>query len=57
MRGSQQSLPERLRDHSLFIAFAPTDKPQIALAIIVENSTSAVSIAKSVIDFYFKGRA
>ena len=28
---------ERLRDHSWFIAFAPADKPVIALAVLVEN--------------------
>src|SRR3990167_1908901 len=37
LRGSQQNLPEKLRDHTLFIAFAPVDKPKIALAIIAEN--------------------
>src|SRR3990167_280304 len=57
MRGSQLGLPEKLRDHYLFIAFAPIDNPQIALAIVTENSTQAVSIAKTIIDFYFKGAA
>jgi penicillin-binding protein 2 len=28
---------ERLRDHALFIAFAPADQPKIALAVLVEN--------------------
>ena len=31
-------IAERLRDHSLYIAFAPADKPRIALAAIVENA-------------------
>ncbi|MCM5703356.1 penicillin-binding protein 2 [Larsenimonas salina] len=30
-------LRERLRDHALFIAFAPVDNPQIAIALIIEN--------------------
>jgi penicillin-binding protein 2 len=30
--------PERLRDNALFIAFAPADKPKIALALVVENA-------------------
>jgi cell division protein FtsI/penicillin-binding protein 2 len=33
----EKRLDERHRDHSLFIAFAPADKPTIALALIVEN--------------------
>lgn len=48
----QNNLPERLRDHSLFIAFAPLEKPQIALAIIVENSNLAVGMARKILDVY-----
>ncbi|WP_110664842.1 penicillin-binding protein 2 [Salinicola halophilus] len=36
-------LTERLRDHALFIGFAPVDDPQIALAVIVENAGGGVS--------------
>ena len=47
---------ERLRDHSLFIAFAPADKPRIALAVIVENGGSgsavAAPLARKLIDEY-----
>ena len=31
------AIAEHLRDHALFIAFAPADHPKIALALIVEN--------------------
>lgn len=49
----QSSLPEFLRDHSLFIAFAPVDKPIIALAVIVENDkTLAPIVARKVLDYY-----
>lgn len=48
----QENLPERLRDHHLFIAFAPVDKPQIALAIVTENSNSAVEAARIILDYY-----
>lgn len=34
---NKNKIKERHRDHSLFIAFAPVDKPKIALAIMVEN--------------------
>ncbi|MDW7745100.1 penicillin-binding protein 2 [Halomonas sp.] len=47
-------LKERLRDHALFMAFAPVEDPQIAVAVIVENagggSTHAAHLAKAMID-------
>lgn len=53
----QSSLPEFLRDHSLFIAFAPVDKPIIALAVIVENDkTLAPIVARKVLDYYLHKR-
>jgi penicillin-binding protein 2 len=43
-------------DHAWFVAFAPYDNPQIAVAVIVENvgfgSTHAAPIAKKVIEAY-----
>jgi penicillin-binding protein 2 len=54
------NVAERLRDHSWFIAFAPADKPRIALAVLVENggfgSRSAAPIARQVIDYYLLGK-
>jgi penicillin-binding protein 2 len=53
-------MEERLRDHSLYIAFAPADDPKIALAVIVENagfgSASAAPIARRVFDFWLLGQ-
>lgn len=47
-------LRERLRDHALFIAFAPIDDPQIAIAVIVENagggSSHAAGLARALAD-------
>ena len=43
---NKNNLPEKLRDHHLFIAFAPVDKPKIALAIITENSNTAIETAR-----------
>jgi penicillin-binding protein 2 len=52
-------LAERNRDHALFIAFAPVDDPQIAVAVIVENGESASRtagpVAKAVMDTYLLG--
>lgn len=53
----QEKVAERLRDHALFIAFAPADDPRIAVAVIVENgshgSTAAAPVARQVMDRYF----
>ena len=49
-------LEERQRDHSLYIAFAPAQDPQVALAVIVENAgfgaASAAPIARRVFDYW-----
>ena len=49
-------MEERLRDHSLYIAFAPAQDPQVALAVIVENAgfgaASAAPIARRVFDYW-----
>ncbi len=51
-------LEERLRDHSLFIAFAPLETPKIAVAVVVENGGSgsavAAPIARTILDAYLK---
>lgn len=41
----ESQLPLRLRDHALFIAFAPVDKPKIAVAVVVEHGGSGASVA------------
>ena len=47
-----------LRDHGLFIAFAPASRPRLAVAILVENggggSRSAAPIARQVLDQYLQ---
>jgi len=48
----QSEIPERLRDHHLFIVFAPVENPQIALGIITENSSFAIEAARSLLDYY-----
>jgi len=54
------SLAERLRDHALFIAFAPADNPKIAIAVLVENGghggLAAAPIARRIFDAYLLGK-
>ncbi len=49
-------LKAHLRDHSWFIAFAPVEKPRIAIAVFIENKEqkSAADIARVVLDAFFK---
>ena len=53
---NQEEVAQELHDHALFVAFAPVEDPQIALAIVVENggsgSTAAAPIARQLIDAY-----
>jgi penicillin-binding protein 2 len=55
-----KKVAERHRDHSLYIAFAPADKPRIAIAVIVENggfgATAAAPIVKKALDYYLLGK-
>jgi penicillin-binding protein 2 len=52
-------IDERLRDHALFIAYAPADDPKVALAMVVENAgfgaQNAAPIARRVFDFLLMG--
>lgn len=54
-REDQSALPERIRDNSLFVAFAPVDKPQIALAVMMENDDKAGTVARKVMDYFILG--
>src|SRR5688572_17659283 len=56
----ESRVSERMRDHALFIAYAPADKPTIALAVIVENAgfgaRAAAPIARQVFDYWLLGK-
>lgn len=56
----ESAVKKELRDHALFIAFAPAEEPRIALAVVVENggfgAQSAAPIARMVIDYYLLGK-
>ncbi len=54
-----EALKERLRDHALFIAYAPAEQPRIAIAVVIENGESAARtagpIAQRIINEYLGG--
>jgi penicillin-binding protein 2 len=55
----EEGLDKKLRDHALFIAYAPAENPKIAVAVIVENGghggSTAAPIARKVLDAYLLG--
>jgi penicillin-binding protein 2 len=57
---SHGGTPEFLRDHALFIVFAPADNPKIAIGMVVENAgfgaAEAAPIARKALDYYIEGR-
>ena len=60
LRGLLPRVDERLRDHAWYIAYAPADKPTIAIAVVAENSgfgaRAAAPIARQVLDYYLLGK-
>jgi penicillin-binding protein 2 len=52
----EDKVAEKMRDHALFVAFAPVEDPKIAVAVIVENGghggSVAAPIARRVMDRY-----
>ncbi|WP_369958673.1 penicillin-binding protein 2 [Pseudomonas benzenivorans] len=45
----RNKVAERHRDHALFVAFAPAENPQIAVAVMVENGESGSGVAAPVV--------
>jgi len=60
MRDSKRETQYQFRDHALFVAFAPYDKPEIAIAVIVEHGehggSAAGPIAGRILRAYFDGK-
>jgi penicillin-binding protein 2 len=60
MRDSKGGTPYEYRDHALFVAFAPFDKPEVAVAVIVEHGehggSAAAPIAGRILRAYFEGK-
>jgi penicillin-binding protein 2 len=55
-RYREAEVAERMRDHALFVAFAPLEDPRIAVAVIVENGghggSVAAPVARRIMDAY-----
>ena len=60
LRDSKRGTPYQYRDHALFVAFAPFDKPEIAVAVIVEHGehggAAAAPIVSRILRAYFDGK-
>jgi penicillin-binding protein 2 len=60
MKSGVQYLAERFRDHAWFVAFAPAEKPEIAMAVLVEHGGhgggTAAPIAKRAINAYINSQ-
>ncbi|GGY68500.1 penicillin-binding protein 2 [Marinobacter zhanjiangensis] len=54
----EEEIRERLRDHALFVGFAPADDPQIVVSVIVENggsgSGTAAPVGRAMFDAWLK---
>lgn len=52
----EKTVSDRLRDHALFVAFAPAEQPRLAVAVLVENgghgSSVAAPVARAVFDAF-----
>ena len=53
-------IDERMRDHALFMAYAPAEAPKVVLAMVVENAgfgaQNAAPIARRVFDYVITGQ-
>ncbi len=56
---NEKALEQKLRDHSLFVGFAPAEDPKIAVAVVIENAGPggkvAAPVARKVMDYYLLG--
>ncbi|MCP4995879.1 MAG: penicillin-binding protein 2 [Gammaproteobacteria bacterium] len=52
----EETVAKKMKDHALFVAFAPVDEPKIAIAVVVENGghggSVAAPIASAMMDYY-----
>ena len=55
--GKKENVPWKYRSHALFVAYAPADDPQVAMAVVLEHGGSggadAAPVAQKVLDAFF----
>jgi penicillin-binding protein 2 len=55
--GKKENVPWKYRSHALFVAFAPSENPQVALAVVLEHGGSggsdAAPVAQKVLAVFF----
>jgi penicillin-binding protein 2 len=60
LRAGKGGIPYQYRDHALFVVFAPYEKPEIAVAVVVEHGehggSAAAPIAGKILRAYFEGK-
>ena len=60
LRDSKGGIPYQYRDHALFVAFAPYENPEVAVAVVVEHGehggSAAAPIAGRILRTYFEGK-
>ncbi|ABB31170.1 penicillin-binding protein 2 [Geobacter metallireducens RCH3] len=60
LRDNRGGIPYQYRDHALFVAFAPYDKPEVAVAVVIEHGehggSAAAPIAGNILRAYFEGK-
>lgn len=60
LRDGKGYIPYRFRDHALFVAFAPYENPEIAVAVVVEHGehggSAAAPVAGKILRTYFEGK-
>jgi penicillin-binding protein 2 len=56
---SEKSLTNELINNGVFVCYAPADKPQIAISVVVEKGTSGATIAdiaRDIVNYYFRSQ-
>ena len=60
MKRKMKTLTAETKDHALFVCFAPCEKPEIVVAVVIENAghggSAAAPVAKKIMDVYFAQR-
>ncbi|ACM21820.1 peptidoglycan transpeptidase [Geotalea daltonii FRC-32] len=60
LRDSRGDVPYQFRDHALFVAFAPFEKPEVAVGVVIEHGehggAAAAPIAGRILRAYFEGK-